>query len=129
MPGTWCHSLDAPLCSAIKSSKDVRTTKSGDSKSISRAPGVGPKTAARVVLELKDKFAKLFPTLAEGGDGALSEAASSVFNATGKLADAQTALQALGYSRSETAAAMRNVDVNADVETIIKQALNALLKS
>lgn len=102
---------------------------SGDSKSISRAPGVGPKTAARVVLELKDKFAKLFPTLSDGGDGALSEAASSVFNATGKLADAQTALQALGYSRSETAAAMRNVDVNADVETIIKQALNALLKS
>jgi len=98
-----------------------------DTKAISKAPGVGAKTAARVVLELKEKLGKLYPAT----DGIPTPAASPSAGktaASGKLADAQEALQVLGYSRSEIAAAMKHVDMEASLEEIIKKALAALMK-
>ena len=98
-----------------------------DTKAISKAPGVGAKTAARVVLELKEKLGKLYPST----DGIPTPAASVSHGktaASGKLADAQEALQVLGYSRSEIAAAMKHVDMKASLEEIIKKALAALMK-
>ena len=98
-----------------------------DTKAISKAPGVGAKTAARVVLELKEKLGKLYPST----DGIPTPAASvspGKTAASGKLADAQEALQVLGYSRSEIAAAMKHVDMEASLEEIIKKALAALMK-
>ena len=99
----------------------------GDSKSIARAPGVGPKTAARVTLELKDKVEKSFPSLGLTEVETVSPAARSEDNS--KLTDTRDALTALGYSRSEIAAAMKDVDFTADVEEIIKQALAVLMKN
>jgi Holliday junction DNA helicase RuvA len=102
----------------------------GDVKSISRAPGVGAKTAARIALELKDKIAKAFPVFYD--DGASDDSDSfrgATLPSSNKLTDAQGALSALGYSRSEIAAAMKNVDLSGEVETIIKQALAALMKN
>ena len=99
----------------------------GDSKSIARAPGVGPKTAARVTLELKDKISKTFPSLGLTEVETVSPSARAEDNT--KLNDTRDALTALGYSRSEIAAAMKDVDFSADVEEIIKQALNALMKN
>lgn len=102
----------------------------GDVKSISRAPGVGAKTAARLALELKDKIAKNFPSLGGGytEDTGITTGGASL-PSSNKLTDAQSALSALGYSRSEIAAAMKNVDLGGEVETIIKQALAALMKN
>ncbi len=102
---------------------------SGDVKSISRAPGVGAKTAARIALELKDKIAKSFPTFSGGYEEEDIGGGSVTVTSSNKLTDAQGALAALGYSRSEIAAAMKNVDLGGDVETIIKQALAALMKN
>ena len=99
----------------------------GDSKSIARAPGVGPKTAARVTLELKDKIAKSFPSLGIPETEAVSASVRAADNS--KLNDTRDALTALGYSRSEIAAAMKDVDFTADVEEIIKQALAVLMKN
>lgn len=98
-----------------------------DVKSISRAPGVGPKTAARVALELKDKIAKNFPQFSDSADDAgdfIPAANTSVSN----LNDAREALAVLGYSRSEIAAAMKDVDPASPVEDIIKAALGQLMK-
>lgn len=102
---------------------------SEDAKSISRAPGVGAKTAARVVLELKDKIPKAFPVFAVGA----LETADVVPQktepaASAKLADAREALSVLGYSRSEVAASLKNVDENASLEDIIRDALQSLMK-
>ena len=102
---------------------------SEDSKGLSRAPGIGAKTAARVILELKDKMEKAFPDLGASAfrDEAKPKASPSAANKT-KLKDAQDALAVLGYSRSEIAAAMKNVDLSIDLEDIIKESLAALMK-
>ena len=98
-----------------------------DTKSISRAPGVGGKTAARVVLELKDKMAKAFPEF-DVADVPADKPKSTATVDKAKLKDAQDALAVLGYSRSEIAAAMKNVDMSATVEDIIRESLAALMK-
>lgn len=101
-----------------------------DTKAISKAPGVGAKTAARVVLELKEKLSKLYPAT----DGVPLPEAGTTNNSgkrsagSGKLSDAQEALLVLGYSRSEITAAMKHVDLEESLEDIIKKALAALMK-
>ncbi|MCQ2424144.1 MAG: Holliday junction branch migration protein RuvA [Clostridia bacterium] len=101
-----------------------------DVKSISRAPGVGAKTAARVVLELKEKMAKAYPA-ASAGDvfPAKSGAKPAASGDRSKLSDAQEALLVLGYSRQEVASVLKDADLSADVETIIRRALGALIKA
>ncbi len=100
-----------------------------DAKSISRAPGVGAKTAARVVLELKDKIPKAFPAFASlAFDGADAVPAKTEPAASTKLAEAREALVLLGYSRSEVAASLKNADETASLEDIIRDALQLLMK-
>ncbi|MBQ8524760.1 MAG: Holliday junction branch migration protein RuvA [Clostridia bacterium] len=101
---------------------------SEDTKSISRAPGIGAKTAARVVLELKDKMAKAFPDYGVSSFKEEAKPKSSAAADKTKLKDAQDALAVLGYSRSEIAAAMKNADLTSSVEDIIKESLAALMK-
>ncbi len=103
---------------------------SGDTKGISRAPGVGAKTAARVVLELKDKIPKQFPHFsAAAGTGDDPGPAPAHPAASDAMNDAREALAALGYSRSEIAAAMKHVEPNAEADAIIRSALAVLLKN
>ncbi len=98
-----------------------------DAKAISKAPGVGAKTAARIILELKEKLGKLYPDTA-GVVTNVSVPAGGKSQTNGKLSDAQEALLVLGYSRSEIAAAMKHVDLEGSLEDIIKGALAALMK-
>lgn len=100
-----------------------------DTKSISRAPGVGAKTAARIVLELKDKLAKAFPQASESKDITLKPRASAKATSQdrGKLSDARDALSVLGYSSSEIASALNKCNLDMPLEDIIKDALAALL--
>lgn len=101
-----------------------------DVKGISRAPGVGAKTAARVTLELKDKIKKNFPEYASASSGENDiEGEVQAVSGGGKLEDARDALTVLGYSRSEIAAAMKNIDLTLPLEDIIKNALSALMKN
>ena len=94
---------------------------SDDSKSIAKSPGIGAKTAGKLILELKDKC-HLEDILDSGGDrtSPLAETADS-----GARNDAIQALVALGYSASEAAAAVRKVKISEDmsVEDILKQSL------
>ena len=97
----------------------------GNAKEISKAQGVGAKTAARVVLELKDSASKL---AGEGGDISVDDIASKALSADSKLADVEAALTVLGYSRSEIAYALKGVDKSLDAEEIIRLALRNLMK-
>ena len=118
---------------AILSVMDADTLRfaiiSGDAKAISKAPGVGARTAERLILELKDKV-KIEDTLVGGEiamgnmSGAAGEAgANGGINAMKK--DAVEALVALGYSSTEALKAVNQIeDLNdMDSEAILKAAL------
>ncbi len=100
---------------------------SDDTKAISKAPGIGGKTASKVILELKDKcdLEEVFHSQDElspegAGLGAGDEKAAQK--------DAIEALVALGYSSSEAASAVRKVKLEPEmeVEDILKQSLKNL---
>lgn len=95
----------------------------GDYKSISRAKGVGPKAAQRIVLELKDKVAKGMEGT-EAADTFVAAAATAAGNSN--TADAVGALVMLGYSQSEAAVAVGKLDQTLSTEDLIKQALKQL---
>ena len=96
-----------------------------DIKSISKAPNIGAKTAARIVLELKDKIAKEMP-LASASVKDTSGTISATRMSTGNLAEATEALMVLGYDRSTVIKALAGVDPTLDVGAIIKIALKKL---
>lgn len=96
----------------------------GDSKSITRAQGVGPKLAQRVVLELKDKLAKGLELPADSPE----IQAAGLAAADGNAAEAVSALVMLGYSQSEAAMAVSKLDGALPVEELIKQALKQLAR-
>ena len=100
---------------------------SGDSKAISTAQGVGAKTAARVVLELKDKFAKAFPVEVVSAED-ISPARKASKGDAAKLSDARDALMVLGFSRTEATRALEKVDTSGSVEDIIRLSLAQLMK-
>ena len=96
-----------------------------DVKSISKAPNIGAKTAARIVLELKDKIAKEMP-LASAATKDTVSAVNTVRMSSGNLAEATEALMVLGYDRSSVIKALGGIDPTLDVGTIIKFALKKL---
>lgn len=73
-----------------------------DKNQVARAPGVGPKVAARIVAELKDKMPSLAPAIRPGGG--LAPVASVPEGASAR--DAVSALTNLGYAHGEAAAAI-----------------------
>lgn len=98
----------------------------GDAKAISRAPGIGAKTAERVILDLRDKIS-LEDTLRGLGSpaDAAGQAAASGAGDNLMKREAIEALVALGYSASDATAAVKKVEVGEDAtsESILKLAL------
>lgn len=94
----------------------------GDIKALSSAPGIGKRTAERIILELKDKLSKAMPEL-----GSSEPAMSGAPTAHGSAADARDALLVLGYTRAEVDAVLRKIDKNMATEDIIRAALSHLM--
>ena len=96
---------------------------SDDIKTISRAPGIGKKTAQKLILELKDKLSlqDAFEKKLEHGAGP----ADTSETVTDAKKEAVEALTALGYSATDALRAVKKAEVpaEADVETILKAAL------
>ena len=98
-----------------------------DKKSIAKANGIGPKTAARIVLELKDKLAK--ETVIDSNDTLGADEPMASVATSSKRKDAEDALSVLGYSRSEAANALRGIDTEAlELDDIIRLALKKLMR-
>ena len=97
---------------------------SEDTKAIAKANGVGAKTAARVVLELKDKITKqAFATTST-----IAGETVTVIPKSSNLSEALEALVVLGYSRSDAQRALGGIDPKLDVAKIIPLALAKLLR-
>ena len=94
----------------------------GDAKALTAAPGVGPKLAQRIVLELRDKISNERLTESIGGGAAAPAAGKAVQSSVG---EAVNALMALGYSQTEAASAVSKLDASLPVEELIKGALKA----
>lgn len=98
---------------------------SDDAKAIAKAPGIGNKTAQKLILELKDKL-----SLEEAFERKLDAGSASVgvpMDSDAKT-EAVQALSALGYSNSDALKAVRraNITEDMDVETILKLALKQI---
>ena len=96
-----------------------------DRKTIAKANGIGPKTAARVILELKDKLMKE-TDLSAAADDTVAIAVQAPAGSR-KLRDAQDALLVLGYSKADVQRALSTIDTQSlEVSEIIKKALTKL---
>lgn len=95
----------------------------GDTKAIAKAPGIGKKTAGKLILELKDKlkledaFEERLESKQNGASG--SESISAIRN------EAAEALTALGYASTDALKAVRKVEITEgmSVEELLKQSL------
>ena len=106
------------LLSTLTPEKLSAAVANGDAKAISKAPGLGAKTAARIILELKDKLS--YQAASDDGE-APAASSSETFD------DAMNALIVLGYTRSDAQKALRAVNKpGADVEEMIMEALKRL---
>ena len=114
------------VLSTLTPSRFIYAVCTEDVKGIAKAPGLGSKTASRIILELKDKFAKEF--LGES-DAKLSAAMQTdAPRKDGKLGEATEALMALGYDRSSILHALRGIDTEKlSLEQIITAALKKFL--
>jgi Holliday junction DNA helicase, RuvA subunit len=106
---------------SVMTTDDLRFAILGDDpKAIAKTPGVGTKTAQRLILELKDKI-----SLEDAFEQKLAHVSKAEEDASGVKAEAVMALTALGYSSSEAFRALNGIEITEtmDVETLLKQAL------
>lgn len=99
---------------------------SENEKALTSAPGIGKKTAQRIILELKDRLAKGQLTVSGGGE---TFAGGVTVIPENKTSEASAALAVLGYSQSEIALALKGIDLDdMTLEQIIKHALKRMVK-
>lgn len=96
-----------------------------DDKHLCRAPGIGKKTAGRIILELKDKLKP--DELFEAGNEMSKIEASSEDDYAFKVSEVLGALLALGYTEKEANMAIKNVSKDTSVEVMIKDCLRVLM--
>ena len=96
---------------------------SGAGKTLTNAPGIGRKTAERIVLELKDKVSK--QDVAAGVKGSAVPIIAAPSNT---YAEAVSALMVLGYSNGEAASALSGLDPSAPSDELIRAGLKKLAK-
>jgi Holliday junction DNA helicase RuvA len=89
---------------------------SGDAARLTKVPGIGKKTAERLVLELRDKLPKTIASVRSEGAGAAGN-------------DVVGALLSLGYNEREAAAAVKQVPADLQLAEAIRHALKQLAKS
>lgn len=111
------------LLDEFQSSELIGFVIQGNYKELTRAKGVGPKLAQKIILELKDKLMNYNNT-------APIEIKSEKIQNTQAMEDAQTVLISLGYEREEIKSAfskaLMNLDSNASAEDILKESLKIL---
>ena len=115
------------ILSNITPSQFALAVISNDVAILKKVPGIGPKTAQRAILELKDKLKKEQEiSIAEGEETSNIE---QIVKEDEKVSEAISALQVLGYSKREIVEALQTIEVDSlSVEDIIKKGLANLAK-
>ena len=98
-----------------------------ETKAIAKAQNIGAKTAARIILELKDKVAK--DMIYSGGNSTLGDVASVAHTTVGgNLGEAAEALAALGYDKATITTVLKGIDSKLPSGEIIRLALKKLAR-
>jgi Holliday junction DNA helicase RuvA len=118
------NGVGAKLALTILSGSDVdtfaRSVQEGDTASLTRLPGVGKKTAERLIVEMRDRLKEV--STAMGLEGIVTDTAASP--AGGAKNEAVEALMALGYKAAEADKMLRSFDSDGmTTEQLIRQAL------
>lgn len=109
------------MLSSITPSKFALAVISNDVKTLTKIPGIGPKSAQRIILELKDKL-----KTEEAIQTNNIELKTSIVE-DNKLEEAVQALKVLGYTRQEIESVLAKIEINTlTVEDIIRKALSFL---
>lgn len=110
------------ILSGIEAGRLVQCLEDGDTVSLTKVPGIGKKTAERLIIELKDRVKKL-----DGAAAHLPEPLTPVAVAPAPVQDAVAALEALGYKTKAAETAVAKIDAEGlDSATIIRLALQQL---
>ncbi len=117
--------LALTILSGMDSDQFARTVQAGDVTSLVALPGVGRKTAERLLVEMRDRLANWLDELGPGKGTAAGTAPGP-----DKLRDAEDALVALGYKPTEAAKLVAAVDDEAirDSEELIRLALRSTVR-
>lgn len=117
------------LALAILSGMDeeafMRCIRDDDSKALTRLPGVGKKTAERLIIEMRDRFPEW--EHAANGPSLLDSSSDNLHR--NALADAESALVSLGYKPTEAAKMLSGLDADQPTEALIKSALTQRMSS
>ena len=108
------------VLSSVTAEQFALAVASGDAKTLSRAPGLGMKTAQRIIFELKDKISK------EQAAAGISMPEIPLMSSSSNASEAINALVVLGYTQSEAAGVITKLDPELSVEDMIKQGLQKL---
>ena len=108
------------VLSSVTAEQFALAVASGDAKTLSRVPGLGMKTAQRIILELKDKISK------EQAAAGISMPEIPLMSSSSNASEAINALVVLGYTQSEAAGVITKLDPELSVEDMIKQGLQKL---
>ena len=118
--------LGLTILSGIGVRDFARAVQDGDAAALTGLPGVGKKTAERLIVELRDKLSDDTAPLTDD-----TTAAATAMNSyqPSPVSDAVSALTALGYKAQEASRMVRAVDANGlETEAIIKAALQSAVK-
>ena len=108
------------VLSGVSTDEFARLVQSGDVQSLTRIPGIGKKTAERIVVELRDRVDGMALTLPTGSGAGVPK---------DPQAEAASALQQLGYKPVEAARLVKETFASGDdAEAIIRKALKAALR-
>jgi holliday junction DNA helicase RuvA len=119
--GISCKSA-IKILSTFSTEEIILAIKEGNTKKLRAAPGLGKKTAEKVILELKDKFLKVFTNVYETKKDKTPELSSNVL-------DAMEGLITLGFTQSEVKNVMASLDkgmLKKNANEIIKECLSKL---
>jgi holliday junction DNA helicase RuvA len=110
--------ISLAVLSGVSTDEFARLIQLGDVGSLTRIPGIGKKTAERMIVELRDRIADIGP--GPGAPGGVSK---------DPVSEATVALQSLGYKPAEVARMVRDAAAPGDrAEEIIRKALKASLR-
>lgn len=98
-----------------------------DKKAIAKAPGIGAKSAARIILELKDKMSREMLDSSISSESSYVSASAYTYNSA--ISEATEALSVLGYDKNTALSALKGIDpAITDVGEIIRLALKKLAR-